>query len=60
MSPICAFIYDLLIRIACRWYLTIPCENMMSMSKINHAILNTNKSSDNTKYFPQYIWSSDE
>ena len=55
VSPICRYVYEVLIQYSCKWFLTFPVDSMMSMYKINKNILNTHK----TEALPQYIWIDD-
>lgn len=52
VSPIARYIFEVLIQYSCKWILTFPIENTMSMSKINSRIIED----EGIKYLPQYIW----
>ena len=54
VSPICRYIFEVLIKYSCKWYITFPIENTMSMMKINTTILQNNNN-DNS-YLPEYVW----
>ena len=53
VSPICRYIFEVLIKDSCKWYITFPIENTMSMMKINSNILLYD---DDKSILPQYIW----
>lgn len=55
VSPIARYIFEILVQHSCKWYLTFPVENTMSMSKINYNILLYDDGKDK-KILPQYIW----
>lgn len=52
VSPIARYIFEVLIQDSCKWTLTFPIENTMSMSKINSRIIKDK----GIEYLPQYIW----
>ena len=61
VSPIARYVFEVLVKNACKWYLTFPIENTMSLMKINSVILSTTSSvSNNKKFLPQYIWANSE
>ena len=61
VSPIARYVFEVLVKNACKWYLTFPIENNMSLMKINSVILSTTSSISNSKKFlPQYIWANSE
>ena len=55
VSPIARYIFEVLIQYSCKWYLTFPIENTMSMSKINYNML-LYENGKNKSILPQYIW----
>lgn len=55
VSPIARYIFEVLIQYSCKWYLTFPIENTMSMSKINYNML-LYENGKNKNILPQYIW----
>lgn len=59
VSPICRYIFEVLIQYSCKWHFTIPIENTMSMMKINSNILLYNDGKD-ISILPQYIWAKSE
>lgn len=58
-SPICRYIFEVLIKDSCKWYLTFPIENTMSMMKINSNILLYDEGNDKS-ILPQYIWTNSD
>ena len=52
VSPICRYVYEVLIQYSCKWFLTFPVDSMMSMYKINNNILSNHK----VDSLPQYTW----
>lgn len=56
VSPICRYVFEVLIKYSCKWFITIPIESTMSMMKINSTILLSG--SEYRDYLPQYIWAS--
>ena len=54
VSPISRFIFEILVKDSCKWYLSFPVENSMSFMKINSVIMST--SSNDKKLLPQYVW----
>lgn len=53
VSPICRYMFEVLIKYSCKWYITWPIENVMTFSKVNQAIKNTTK---DDVLMPQFIW----
>lgn len=56
VSPIARYMYEILIKDSCKWFITLPIESTMSMYKINHNILKYDDGK-NKAVLPQYIWS---
>ena len=59
VSPICRYIFEVLIKDSCKWYITFPIENTMSMMKINSNILLYDDGNDKS-ILPQYIWTNSD
>lgn len=55
-SPLSRYMYTLLIEYSCKWHLSIPIVNCMSMGKINNAILHDPANKDDKATLPQNIW----
>ena len=56
VSPICRYIFEVLIKYSCKWFITIPIESTISMMKVNTNLL----LNDNKNILPQYIWATDD
>ena len=57
VSPICRYIFEVLVKDSCKWYITVPIENTMSMNKINSNILLFEDGKDKS-ILPQYLWAN--
>ena len=54
VPPLSSFMYVCMVLNSCKWTLTFPIDNTMSMGKINNAIMEMFNNDD--KMLPQYIW----
>ena len=55
VSPICRYISEVMVQYSCRWYITVPIDNTMSMMKIT-ANMMTYKDGKDKSFLPQYTW----
>lgn len=55
VSPICRYIFEVMIQYSCQWYITVPIDNTMSMMKIT-ANMMTYKDGKDKSFLPQYTW----
>ena len=58
VSPICRYLFEVLVKHSCKWFITIPIESSMSMMKINSVMLSGGGGSGGDN-LPQYAWSGD-
>lgn len=56
MSPLAAFLFAVMIEYSCKWSLTFPINNSMSMGMINNAIMNDPSNKRGVNALPQNIW----
>lgn len=54
--PLAKYIYQSLIKQSCRWSITVPLMNTVSMSQINDIILNDELNKYGKESLPQNIW----
>ena len=55
VSPICRYIFEVMVQYSCQWYITVPIDNTMSMMKIT-ANMMTYKDGKDKSFLPQYTW----
>ena len=55
VSPICRYIFEVMIQYRCQWYITVPIDNTMSLMKVT-ANMMTYKDGKLKSFLPQYTW----